>query len=70
MRDEPEKKREPDAQEKTGGHGEIKSSVLTAMDDVAGKMSKAEWKFSTKEEESANKQEKNAKEDQHSAEFT
>ena len=39
------------------------------MDDVAGKMSEAERKFSAKEEKDADEQEKGTKKDQRAAEF-
>jgi hypothetical protein len=70
VRNEPEKKREANAKEKAGDDREIKSCVLAAMDDVAGKMAEAEWKFSAEEEKSADEQKKAAKENQGAAEFT
>ena len=69
VRNEPEKKRKADAKEKAGNDGEIKSGVLAAMDDVAGKMAQPERKFSAKEEEDAKQQEKTAKKDRRTAEF-
>jgi len=40
--EEPEEKREGDAQNEAGDDGEVKGSVFTAMDDVAGEAAEAQ----------------------------
>jgi hypothetical protein len=69
MADEPEEKGEDEAEDETSDDGEVKSGVLAAMSDVAGKASEAKRQFAAEEEESADENEKAAEKKKGAAEF-
>ena len=69
MGDKPKEEREAHAEDKAGDDGEIEGGVFAAMDDVAGKFSKAEGEFTAEVKKSADKDEEGAEEEEHAAEF-
>ena len=69
MGDEPEEQTEDDAEKKAGDDRKIKSRVLAAMDDVAGKPAKAEREFCAEVEQCANDGEREANQEKHAAEI-
>ena len=50
MREEPEEKRESEAENEASHDGEIEGGVFPAMDDVAGKFSETEGELSAEVE--------------------
>jgi len=60
--EEPEEKREDDAEEQAGDDREVESGVFAAMDDVAGEFSKAKRQLAAKIKKSAEKNQKTAQE--------
>ena len=68
--DEPEEKRQRDAEKKTGDDGKVERGVFTVVHDVAGQFSQAEWELVAEIEKGAEKNEKSAEEEKRAAEFT
>jgi hypothetical protein len=64
--EEPDKEGQDDAENEAGDYGEVKGSVLTAMDDVARETAQAEREFTAKVEKRA-KNGQDAAEDQETA---
>jgi hypothetical protein len=69
VRDEPEEKRNAEAEDKAGDDRKVKRGVFAAVDDVAGKSSQAEGEFFAEIEKSANDGEEAAEEKKGSSEF-
>jgi hypothetical protein len=69
MADEPEEKGEDEAEDEAGDDGEIKSGVLSAMNDVAGKASQAKRQLAAEEKKSADEDEETTKNQERAAEF-
>ena len=69
MGDEPEEQREDDAEKKAGDDRKIKSRVLAAMDDVAGKSSQAEGEFPAEVEKGPEEDEDAAEKEEGAADF-
>jgi hypothetical protein len=67
--EEPEKEREDGAQEQAGNNRKVESGVSTAMDDVAGKLSKTKGELTTKVKEGADEREQPRQEEEGAAEF-
>lgn len=59
--EKPEEKRYSDAEHEARDDGEIEGSVFSAMDDVAGKPSDAEWEFAAEIKKRAEDGEKRSK---------
>jgi hypothetical protein len=69
MREKPKEERERAAKDETSDNGKIEHGVLGAMDDIAGKPAKAEWKFAAKIEQTAGGGENDAEKQQNAAEI-
>jgi len=69
MSKKPEEERDGGAEEEAGDDREVEAGVFAAVNDVAGKFSKAEGEFSAEIEKSADEDEKTAEEEQGAAEF-
>jgi hypothetical protein len=67
--EEPEEEREADAQDKAGDDWEVKSSVFSAMNDVAGQMAETKREFSAGAQKSADKGKECADDEESPAEF-
>lgn len=67
--EEPEEERKGEAEHEAGDDGEIESGVFAAVDDVAGKSSKAEGEFSADEQKSTDDEEETSEEEEGAAEF-
>jgi hypothetical protein len=53
VREEPEEEREDEAEDEAGDDGEVKRSMLAAMDDVSGKFAEAKRQFGVEIENGA-----------------
>jgi hypothetical protein len=51
---EPEEQRKAEAEDEAGDDGEVKRSMLAAMDDVSGEFAEVEWQFRVEIENGAN----------------
>ena len=69
MGEKPEEQRKGCAEEKTGDDGEIKSSVLAAMHNVARESAEAKWEFAAKIEKCSDEDKESAEKQKHTAEF-
>src|SRR5260370_5832251 len=69
MSKKPEEERECGAKDQAGDDGEIEGGVFAAMDDVAGKFSKAEGEFAAEVKKNADKDEEGAENEERAAEF-
>jgi len=69
MSKEPEEERKANAEEEAGDDGEIKSGVLAAVDDVAGKAAEAKRELAAEIKKSADEDEEAAEEKKGAAEF-
>lgn len=69
MGEEPEKKRNSDAQKKASDDGKVKSGVFAAMHDVARKFSQAEGELVAEVQKGADKNKKCSKEKKSAAEI-
>jgi hypothetical protein len=67
--EEPEEKRQSEAEEEAGDDGEIKSGVFAAVDDVAGKAAESERKAAAEVEQGAGDGKDDAEDEQDAAEF-
>ena len=65
--DDPDEQAEDDADDDAADDGEIKSAVLAAMHDVAGKTSEAKRKFAAEVEESTDEDEDSAENEKRAA---
>lgn len=70
VRDQPEEKRQRDAEKKTSDDGKVKRGVFAAVHDVAGQFSQAEGQLVPEIEKCAEKNEKSAEKEKRAAEFT
>lgn len=69
MGKEPENERKAEAEDETSDDGKIKRGVLAVVNDVAGKFSQTERKFSIEVEKSTDDREEAAEEEEGAAEF-
>jgi len=69
MGEEPEEQRKPKAEEEAGDDREIESGVLTAVEDIAGKFSKAKGEPAVEIQDRAGDDRHGAKQHQESAEI-
>jgi hypothetical protein len=67
--DEPEEERNAEAEDKARNDRKVKCGVFTVADDIAGKFSQAEGKFSAEVEKSANEDEEATEKKKGAAEF-
>jgi len=69
VRDEPEEKRQRDADNEARDNWKVKRGVFPAVNDVAGQFSQAEGEFAAKIEESTDEKQEAAEEKKRAAEF-
>jgi hypothetical protein len=67
--EEPEEKREAEAQYKAGDDGEVERGVFATMDDIAGESSETKREFSAEVQKSANEDQQYTNSEECPAEF-